>query len=70
MKITIESTDMVTTVSGARCRVWRGVTEGGTQCDVAVPMIRVREDADRAQFEKELEGIEPPSEAVSFRHIW
>lgn len=66
MKITIESTDIMAEVNGRECRVWRGVTERGVQCDVAVPLLRVKSEADQAQFEEELKRLP----AVSFRHIW
>lgn len=71
MKITMFSTDVMTEVDGRQCRVWRGVTERGIACDVCVPLLRVRKEADQAQFEQELKSMpEPRLPAVSFRHIW
>jgi hypothetical protein len=71
MKITIESTDMMVEVQGVPCRMWRGVTEGGVGCDVAVRILRVRTDSDRAEFERELKEMpEPRLGAVSFRSVW
>jgi hypothetical protein len=72
MKITIESTEMITEVARVTCRVWRGVTEGGVACDLAIPMIRAREDADRAEFEAELQKLPEPTKAlvVDMRQVW
>jgi hypothetical protein len=72
MKITIESTDMITVINGTPCRIWRGVTAGGTKCDVAIPLIRVVNGSDHAEFEEELREMPAPGEcqAVSFRSIW
>ncbi|HZL29188.1 MAG TPA: hypothetical protein VFC39_21870 [Acidobacteriaceae bacterium] len=61
MKITIESTDILTEIDGAMCRVWRGVTERGVQCDLAIAMLRVLVEADHAEFQAELASI-PPSQ--------
>jgi hypothetical protein len=72
MQMTIESTDMITEINGVSCRVWRGVTTKGIRCDLVIPMIRVREEADQRQFEKELRSLPAPHEAtvVSMRQVW
>jgi hypothetical protein len=72
MKMTIESTDMITEIAGVSCRIWRGVTEEGIRCDLAIPLIRVREEADRSEFEAELRSLPAPRDAtvVSMRQVW
>lgn len=70
MKITIESTEMLTEIDGRKCRVWRGVTERGVQCDVLVTRLRVRSDADCTQFENELQEMGEPRLVVDMRHVW
>lgn len=59
MKLTIESTPMITEVDGAQVRVWRGTSETGAQCYVFVKRIAVREDQDQSQFERELLELQP-----------
>jgi hypothetical protein len=72
MKMTIESTEMITEIAGVSCRVWRGVTERGIACDLAIPIIRVREEADRTDFEQQLRALPAPSDAVvvNMRQVW
>lgn len=71
MKITIESTNKLTRVGGVPCRVWRGVTEGGIGCDVAVPLMRVHMDADNAEFDAELVKLNSlDHEVVDMRFVW
>lgn len=69
MKITMESTDIFTEWHGVPCRVWRGVTEGGVACDVFVPSMRVREDLEREQFERELRKLPDPRTVVDLRFL-
>jgi hypothetical protein len=57
MKITIESTDIITDIDGVMCRVWRGVTERGVQCDLAIPRLRVLREDDHREFEDELAAL-------------
>jgi hypothetical protein len=72
MKITIESTDMITEIAGVSCRVWRGVTERGIRCDLAIPMIRVREEADSKEFDEALRALPAPQDSVvvNMRQVW
>lgn len=72
MKMTIESTEMITEIAGVSCRVWRGVTEKGIRCDLAIPMIRVREEVDRTDFEEQLRELPAPMDAVvvNMRSVW
>lgn len=65
MKITIENTDQFVTVEtrdGSKvdaARVWRGVTEGGVECQVLVTRIAVHRAADNSAFERELREHPP-----------
>jgi hypothetical protein len=59
MKITMESTGLITEVQGITCRIWRGVTERGTEVDVVVPLIRVRRQDDASELERELLELKP-----------
>jgi hypothetical protein len=70
MKITIENTDQMVTIEsrdGAKvpARVWKGVTEGGVECQVLVTRIAVHRDADNTAFERELS--EPPTATIEGR---
>ena len=60
MKITIESTDLITEMQGISCRVWRGVTERGTKVELLAPLIRVARNADASQLEQELKELPAP----------
>lgn len=72
MKITIESTDMLTDVRGCRCRVWRGVTEAGAKCDLAIALIRAPLEEKAEEFQRELATLSDPDESlmVSMRQVW
>lgn len=64
MRITIENTDQMVTVEtrdGGKipARVWRGVTDGGVECQVLVTRIAVHRDADNTSFERELQEFTP-----------
>lgn len=60
MKITIESTDMLTHIDGVPVRLWQGVTDRGIACKVFVHRLAVHNNHDADQFEQELrEQIEP-----------
>jgi hypothetical protein len=59
MKITMESTTQMVAIetgNGGRlqARVWKGVTEGGVECQVLVPRIAVHKADDNSAFEQEL----------------
>jgi hypothetical protein len=71
VKITIEATEIITQINGQMYRVWRGVTEKGVPCDLAIRSIRVRDIADQSQFDQELKEIPAPEiMPLDFRHIW
>ena len=59
MRITMESTEQMVSIetrNGGRmqARVWKGVTEGGVECQVLVPRVAVHKAADNSAFEREL----------------
>jgi hypothetical protein len=71
VKITIESTHIISEVNGRPARVWRGVTDKGVLCDVFVTAIRVRSDADSSQFEAELKEIRmQETRVMDIRQVW
>jgi hypothetical protein len=61
MMITMMSTDKITTIDGVPVRCWIGKTEEGTVCHVFVHRLAVREEADRAEFDRELKEQLPPA---------
>ena len=62
MKITIESTDKLTTIAGVPVRVWDGTTADEVKCLVFVHRLAVRDDQDAAQFDRELREMAQPDE--------
>lgn len=64
MKMTVEATDQTTTIDGVPVRLWKGVTESGTKCEVFIHRIAVHKDEDATQFDKELKEQLPPSRHV------
>ena len=69
MKIAIESTGKVTSIEGVPVRLWEGVTERGTKCQVFVHRIAVHESQDSSQFDQELKECLPPGTFIPLRHI-
>jgi hypothetical protein len=69
MKITITSTEKLTTVGSARVRVWDGVTERGSKCLVFVHMIALPNSEPSAEFERELAEQLPPGQVFDLRKI-
>jgi hypothetical protein len=65
VKITIESTDKITTLDGVRARLWNGVTESGVPCLVFVSRLAVANGEDQSQFERELAETPPPREVAA-----
>ncbi len=61
MKITIESTSEIVIASGVECRLWEGVSEGGTKVQCLIVRIAADKDADLSQFEAELQEQRPPT---------
>jgi thiamine monophosphate synthase len=64
VKLTLTSTDQITTIGGVQCRVWQGVTEAGVACTALVHRIAVPPGQDATQFERELQEKLPPGRFV------
>jgi hypothetical protein len=66
MKVTLESTDKIVTITTpygpATGRIWEGVSEGGIRCHAVISTIAVHKDDDSSQFARELEEHQPASE--------
>jgi hypothetical protein len=66
MKITLESTNKIVTVTTpygpATGRIWEGVSEGGVRCHAVISTIAVHKDEDGSQFSRELQEHQPASE--------
>ncbi|MGH9249011.1 MAG: hypothetical protein ACRD0W_05785 [Acidimicrobiales bacterium] len=60
MRLTLESTTKLIEINGVPARVWEGATESGIAVFAFVTRVAVHEDADRSQFEAELEAHRPP----------
>ena len=70
MKITIESTSEIVTLSKGReeisARVWEGQTESGVKVLCMITLIAARSDQDLSQFDVELKESRPPSPEAIF----
>jgi len=62
MKLKIESTNLTTRIDGVKVRLWRGMTETGTPCNVFVHRIAVEMGADSTEFDRQLREQLPPAE--------
>ena len=62
MRLTLESTDVVSSIDGKPARVWKGRTEAGAECLVFVARIAVDERQDAREFEEELLRMPDPLE--------
>lgn len=71
VKITMESTNQLTQIDGVTVRLWHGVTDKGTKCEVFVRVIAVHKLESQAEFERELREQMPPANdrVISLRHI-
>ena len=58
MKVTLESTDTITTITiGGRevpARIWQGETEQGVACHAYITRIACHKDLDNGEFERAL----------------
>lgn len=70
MKVTLQSTDHLVTVSRdghvVEGRVWEGQTESGIRVHALITRIAVHMRDDQAQFERELLEVHPPA---SYRSV-
>lgn len=68
MKVTLESTDKIVTLTTATgeipARIWEGTTESGIQCHAFITRIAVHKNDDNTQFERELRETRPISKAL------
>lgn len=75
MKVTLESTSMITTIGGTKARIWQGETEGGIKCYAAIALIAHHKDDDHRnqEFAQSLAQVVAPSEAAikvfDIRHV-
>jgi hypothetical protein len=69
MRLTIDSTDMLTYHNGTRVRVWKGMTDTGTPVCVFVAGIAVETKNDQGQFQAELRETEAPLEVHSIDRV-
>lgn len=61
MKIEISPTPVLANVRGAPARMWKGRTDKGVEVVVYVTALQVKNEADTADFERELLETAPPS---------
>lgn len=64
MKITLENTTKIVELNGVPTRIWEGHTASGIPVHAHVALIGVEKEADRSQFEEELQETRSPSPAV------
>jgi hypothetical protein len=72
VKLIIENTTKIVILNGVECRVWEGVTDRGVAIHCFIPLVGVRTEADRSQFEEELLERRAPSadiEAIPMRML-
>ncbi len=59
MKVTLESTDTITTINinghDVPARVWQGKTANGIPCHAYITRIAAHKDADNGEFERDLQ---------------
>lgn len=68
MKITLESTSILTTIDGVPVRLWSGETLGGVACAVFVHRIAVARQ-DQTKFEAEAAKVMPAAYAVPWDSV-
>jgi hypothetical protein len=64
LTITMRPTDTLTEIDGVPVRLWEGETDAGTPCKVFVHRLAVPDDADQAEFMRELSVQVPPGRRV------
>lgn len=69
MKLTIESTDRLTTIDGVPVRVWNATTPKGIPVRVFVHRIAVHGDRDATELEAELVEQLPPSRYYPLKEV-
>lgn len=61
MKITIENTNKISTLSGVPARIWEGETESGIKIICYVTRIVIKDMRKSAEFDREFVKIKLPS---------
>jgi len=69
MRLTIESTDVLTELDSVKVRLWEGRTESGIPCKVFIHRVVVANAVDQTQFEQELREQVPPGRVVPLRLV-
>jgi hypothetical protein len=69
LKITITSTELVTTMDGMPVRLWKGLTERGISCEVFVHRIAVERGRDDSELFAELRECLPQARHVALDSI-
>jgi hypothetical protein len=69
MKLTIESTDILTEIDGVPVRVWEGRTAAGRPVRVFVHRIGSADPGAQAEMEAELAAMDEPAELRKLRAI-
>lgn len=76
MKVTLESTDKIVTLTlngqTLPARIWEGRTDHGVECHAYITRIAVAPDLDATEFEKDLQEhrrASPAVEAIPLRLI-
>lgn len=64
MKQSLESTDKLVTFNNVPARIWEGQSESGIKVQAFLTRIAIQEGENTVQFEKELQQVQPPSEAA------
>jgi hypothetical protein len=62
MRLTIESTGVITTIDGVPCRLWRGRTDSGREVDVFIHRFATADPAAQRELEADLLDQGPPVE--------
>lgn len=68
MHITITPTPTITKIDGTRVRLWHGVTDSGTPCQVFVHLVSARTDHSHDDLARELLELPAPRE-VSLANV-
>lgn len=68
MKMTIEPTGRFQKWEGVNCRIWEGMTDGGTKVEVFVPCVQARSNEDQRDLESALREVKAERQLVSFDH--
>lgn len=68
MKVTLEPTNLFTTVNNTRCRVWQGTTEQGVPIHAHIALVGVDRDQDVAELDRALKEVATPRAELDIFH--